>query len=284
MTTIEKSRTSTASNQLSDISSWQTGAGTWDADGSLHIHSNTSNVEWVLESPSFDMQAGELTGFTFEAVFFGPHTLLFGVVNHRGVWARVRTFEVKEGKGRLSLAFRARRAGKYRLLVEYVRDTANPSPVIGSPTIAVRKLPSQARGGATADFKVGDQYGDSSAPHWNVLQRTVHRLCRRFRWVNTTVAAIEMRLEREEVLSLPQYVALCPTGQCNALCEFCSVTLNRTGITKKQLPYSTRGYPVSDHTRLSQFFSKREHRRHSSCSHEAQEFRGGSFRHPCACD
>ena len=46
-----------------------------------------------------------------------------------------------------------------------------------------------------------------------------------------------MRLNREEVLSLPQYMALCPTGQCNARCDFCSVTTNRTGILKKQLPF-----------------------------------------------
>jgi wyosine [tRNA(Phe)-imidazoG37] synthetase (radical SAM superfamily) len=50
------------------------------------------------------------------------------------------------------------------------------------------------------------------------------------------VAAIEMRLDREEVLSLPQFVGICPTGQCNARCDFCSVTINRTGIIKRQIP------------------------------------------------
>jgi len=34
-----------------------------------------------------------------------------------------------------------------------------------------------------------------------------------------------------------EYVGLCPTGQCNALCSFCSVTINRTGIIKKRLPF-----------------------------------------------
>ena len=76
-------------------------------------------------------------------------------------------------------------------------------------------------------------------PRWGVLQRSIHRLCRRSRATNTLVAAIEMRLGREELLSLPQYMALCPTGQCNALCGFCSVTTNRTGIIKKQLPFET---------------------------------------------
>ncbi|HET7698339.1 MAG TPA: radical SAM/SPASM domain-containing protein [Vicinamibacterales bacterium] len=78
---------------------------------------------------------------------------------------------------------------------------------------------------------------DTLLPHWGPLQRTIHRLCRRSRAANTAVAAIEMRLGREELLSLPQYMALCPTGQCNALCGFCSVTTNRTGIIKKQLPF-----------------------------------------------
>ena len=59
---------------------------------------------------------------------------------------------------------------------------------------------------------------------------------RRWRSFNTAVAALELRLSREELLSLPQYMGLCPTGQCNAQCGFCSVTLNRTGILKKQLP------------------------------------------------
>lgn len=73
-------------------------------------------------------------------------------------------------------------------------------------------------------------------PHWGPLQRWLHRWCRRSRRVNTWVAAWEMRRGRSELISLPQYMALCPTGQCNASCGFCSVTLNRTGIIKRQLP------------------------------------------------
>ena len=78
---------------------------------------------------------------------------------------------------------------------------------------------------------------DTLLPHWGLTKRAIHRLCRRSRAMNTAVAALEMRLGREELLSLPQYMALCPTGQCNALCGFCSVTTNRTGIIKKQLPF-----------------------------------------------
>jgi MoaA/NifB/PqqE/SkfB family radical SAM enzyme len=78
---------------------------------------------------------------------------------------------------------------------------------------------------------------DTILAHWGPAQRAIHRLCRRSRAVNTAVAALEMRLGREELLSLPQYMALCPTGQCNALCGFCSVTTSRSGIIKKQLPF-----------------------------------------------
>jgi MoaA/NifB/PqqE/SkfB family radical SAM enzyme len=101
---------------------------------------------------------------------------------------------------------------------------------------------------------VEDQIGDEQfLPHWGRLQRYIHRRCRNSRKFNSLVAAVEMRLGREELLSLPQYMALCPTGQCNALCDFCSVTLNRTGILKQQLPYDRLNdflRPVSNTIRL----------------------------------
>ena len=78
---------------------------------------------------------------------------------------------------------------------------------------------------------------DAALPHWGPLRRAIHARCKRSRRFNTIVSALEMRLGREELLSLPGYMAICPTGQCNALCEFCSVTVNRTGIIKRQLPF-----------------------------------------------
>ncbi len=82
---------------------------------------------------------------------------------------------------------------------------------------------------------------DTALAHWNRLQRAIHERCKRSRGFNALVSSIEMRLGREEVLSLPSYFAICPTGQCNALCAFCSVTINRTGIIKKQLPLDQVG-------------------------------------------
>ncbi|HXG12351.1 MAG TPA: radical SAM/SPASM domain-containing protein [Gemmataceae bacterium] len=87
--------------------------------------------------------------------------------------------------------------------------------------------------GAASSAPTGDTY----LPHWGPIRRLIHALCKRSRRFNTVVAAVEMRLGREELLCLPQYMALCPTGQCNASCAFCSVTMNRTGIIKRQLPF-----------------------------------------------
>ncbi|MEK7412223.1 MAG: radical SAM/SPASM domain-containing protein [Planctomycetota bacterium] len=76
---------------------------------------------------------------------------------------------------------------------------------------------------------------DTCLPHWGFFKRWLHRRCKASRNLNTFVSAIEMRLGREELLSLPQFMAICPTGICNALCSFCSVTQNRGGIAKQEL-------------------------------------------------
>ena len=78
---------------------------------------------------------------------------------------------------------------------------------------------------------------DTALSHWKAWERKIHSLCKRSKFWNTVINALEVRFNREEVLSLPQYMGLCPTGQCNAMCEFCSVTKNRSGIIKKQLPF-----------------------------------------------
>ncbi|CAN5432033.1 hypothetical protein BH11PSE11_BH11PSE11_02580 [soil metagenome] len=74
-------------------------------------------------------------------------------------------------------------------------------------------------------------------PHWSFTDKLVHAACKRWSSFNAVVAAIETHANKEELLSLPQYMALCPTGQCNASCGFCSVTTNRSGIIKKQIPF-----------------------------------------------
>lgn len=88
-----------------------------------------------------------------------------------------------------------------------------------------------------ADQTRADMTVETEMRHWGPLRRAVHRKCKTSRAFNAFVAAIEMRLGREELLSMPQYMSFCPTGQCNASCAFCSVTINRTGIIKRQIPF-----------------------------------------------
>jgi hypothetical protein len=76
---------------------------------------------------------------------------------------------------------------------------------------------------------------ETSLPHWGPIGRRLHRWCKRSGAFNSFVQGIEFRLGREEMISLPRYMSFCPTGQCNALCDFCSVTVNRTGIVKRQI-------------------------------------------------
>lgn len=78
---------------------------------------------------------------------------------------------------------------------------------------------------------------DTIMPHWGGVKRLIHKKCRTSRTFNAFVSALEMRMGSEELLSVPQYVNFCPTGRCNALCDFCSVGAKRDGIIKKELPF-----------------------------------------------
>lgn len=102
---------------------------------------------------------------------------------------------------------------------------------LARPSITIGRLPEAPKNqpGLTGS-------DNTNLPHWSGLERWIHQRCKSSRRLNTVVSALEMRMGREELLSLPQAMSLCPTGQCNATCGFCSVTLARTGIIKKQLP------------------------------------------------
>lgn len=62
---------------------------------------------------------------------------------------------------------------------------------------------------------------DTCLPHWGPLRRLIHRLCKNFRPVNALVALWHLRRGDEECLHVPLYMAICPTGRCNAGCLFC---------------------------------------------------------------
>lgn len=123
--------------------------------------------------------------------------------------------------------------GRLRIRIFGEADDAGDSLEVSD--LRVRAAPALL---AQPEVSEGLETGAASLalPHWGVMRRWIHALCQRSAYWNSLVAAVEMYRGCEEVLSLPQYVTLCPTGQCNASCAFCSVTINRTGIIKKQLP------------------------------------------------
>lgn len=202
----------------------------------------------LLSSPPFAIAGGQLLAVTLAGDFDGIADFAFGVEHLSGrlfLGSRTpeivhsRLFQDITGVRRLSLAFRPAKSGRYRLFLELSSgDPLGARIAIREPRLLaqglgegrVRKVPLATQ--TPADM------GDPYLPQWGAVKRYLHRRCRKSRGFNNLVSAIEMRLGCEEVVSLPQYMALCPTGQCNALCNFCSVTINRTGIVKKQLPFA----------------------------------------------
>jgi radical SAM protein with 4Fe4S-binding SPASM domain len=135
------------------------------------------------------------------------------------------------GSWSAATAFSVPHDGIFRAVVQFNLCGAQQPCLLLAPSMGWRVLASEARSGTTSDITETDM------PGWGRLKRAIHRRCKSSRRFNNLVAAIEMRLGCEELISLPQYMAICPTGQCNALCDFCSVTINRTGILKRQLPH-----------------------------------------------
>ncbi len=80
---------------------------------------------------------------------------------------------------------------------------------------------------------------DTLLPHWGPIRRFLHNRCKSSAAWNAVISAAELRLGMEEVVSLPQFMALCPTGRCNANCVFCSVEGQRDGITKRDQSLET---------------------------------------------
>lgn len=182
----------------------------------------------LLESPTFALPPHTTVYFSLFVETSDPcglHLSLrspFGTVAERAV----------HGSGEIALSFRylSRRGGKFNLILAGYQPGAAVRVKARLVRLAVRAVTNP--GTAPRAEK-----GITCLPHWTKWQRSVHYLCGRSRWINAAAATWEMHLGREEVLSLPQYMAICPTGQCNASCGFCSVTTNRTGIIKKQLPF-----------------------------------------------
>ena len=212
---------------LPDLTEWCEVEAMFDHESRL-LSGKRRDEAILLESPTFVLPPDTTVYFSLFVEADAPCGLQlslrssFETVADRAVY----------GSGELALSFRftSRRGGKFNLILAgYQPGTGiRVKAHIGRLTVrAVTNTSGPDRSGTNQTF----------LPHWTKWQRTVHHLCGRSRWINAAVATWEMHLGHEEMLSLPQYMAICPTGQCNASCGFCSVTTNRTGITKKQLPF-----------------------------------------------
>jgi radical SAM protein with 4Fe4S-binding SPASM domain len=209
------------------LSSWIIRAGRFDP-ASGRLEAPVGGETLLLESPPFLVPAGTIVHacLFLEDEFGCGFTLALrsrlGVVAQRSISG--------SGEMALGLNFTAGRSTTVRYYLYGFRS--GPAT---STSARISKL--SCRTGQSAEATARGESPSTVMPHWNRRQRALHRLCARSRWLNSAVAAFEMLAGKEELVSLPQYMAICPTGQCNASCQFCSVTTNRTGIIKKQLPF-----------------------------------------------
>lgn len=233
--TARKKRTGFVEPGIASGLSWrgvcanaESGQGHWVCD---HGPLNTQ-----LMSSEFQLEKGRLYTFDLEVevMHAAPLALVLIRAQDQGSagapenWQRQRAVELT-GRHQLAFSYAPGETGYYRLaLVNYFGSYPRGSEFrLGS--LEMLSAP------YVADDSILDV--DTYLPTWGPIKRLIHRRCKRSRLFNAFVAGMEMRLGREESLSLPMYLALCPTGQCNALCDFCSVTIKRTGIIKKQLPF-----------------------------------------------
>jgi MoaA/NifB/PqqE/SkfB family radical SAM enzyme len=207
--------------------------GHWSADR-RYLQSNKPNRAVFANSPVYALEAGKFHVFELNTDVTG------GDEEDCGFFLQLRTDRydgpiraerIVSGKGicRTAISLSPQELTKVVLVIGADRHGSR----LLSPRVELRSYDFPETAGEVSGDVAAE---DTELPHWRPWQRRIHRRCKRSRLFNSFVSAVEMRLGREELLSLPQYVALCPTGQCNALCPFCSVTINRTGIIKRQLP------------------------------------------------
>lgn len=219
------------------IDSWAQIRGSWhlSEEGHSYLVTDGQTAAVHLISPPIELQKNVLYSFKVSADVDGPGYFAFALSDGRegadpssNVWKRVRTLF---GPGQTEGGFSFLPAEDMAVTLCIANGT-DEHPV----GCRVRPIRVTASASGVVPELSGAEV-DTYLPHWGRFRRWIHQRCKNSRDFNAFVAALEMRLGREESLSLPMYLALCPTGQCNALCDFCSVTINRTGIIKKQLPW-----------------------------------------------
>ncbi len=215
--------------ELPDIRTWRVIDATFNPETCV-LEGDRRDESLLMESPAFLLPTDTVCFFTLflqtedACGFRFSLRSVFEPVSGRSVYG--------SGELALSLHFHSRRSGRYHLALSGYQPEIATLPKARIDKIIIRTA-------KTTPFNQTSKINSTHLPGWSVWQRAVHALCRQSRTFNAAVAAWEMHLGKEEVLSLPQYMAICPTGQCNASCGFCSVTTNRTGIIKKQLPFES---------------------------------------------
>ncbi|QPJ65327.1 MAG: radical SAM protein [Candidatus Nitrohelix vancouverensis] len=208
--------------EIPDMSEWYRGASKW-IEGDV-LESDADKYNTIIHSPPIYLQKGK--SCNFEATMDFVNKSRVSILLQK--WG-CRVPEVErdiQGEGPLSCSFRYNADADHAFQI-VIRNN-RPDAAFATKLRNLR---------VTADISDSLTESPTYLPHWGGVKRWLHARCKESRFWNSVVSALEMRLGREELLSLPQYMALCPTGQCQALCGFCSVTTNRTGIVKKELPF-----------------------------------------------
>lgn len=217
---------------VSEPSEWPLSAASRDKDSWSFDHVPL-NVQAVSEI--FDLKKDSLYtfGISAEVEQAAPFALVLlkagGNPSLDSDWVKVRPMGVA-GPVEIAFSHTPQETGQFQLaLINYYGSYTQGAK------LRIKSLVCRASSYVGIDMEADAI--ETYLPHWGGVKRYIHRRCRESRIFNAFVAALEMRLDREECLSLPMYLSMCPTGQCNALCDFCSVTIKRTGIIKKQLSF-----------------------------------------------
>lgn len=210
------------------IHEWAFHPNKWLSNGSV-LFQQDPRKKLLLESPQFELPGGvfytiilEYEGMRYSNTEF---LLLESKTN--------RVIKRKEQKGWgvcvCSLGFFGTTHNAYKLRF-YSRPPNGKNAFFRNPKVSLLSF-------QPFDARLPQQ--DTALEHWGFFKKWLHGLCKKSRHLNIAVAFIEMHMGKTELVSLPSFVALCPTGQCNAKCVFCSVSENRSGIRKTAIPEST---------------------------------------------
>ena len=209
------------------IREWKVCGGKWTSNDCLLCQSNNWN-EPLLESPS---------------IIFEPDLYHIIKIEYETIEETHATLKVVDSKRRVIYERQQKACGTLVCLVGiFVKKKSEFN-------LHLYNEPLESKSTYLNNFKInrfsyrpfqfkGLHY-DTCMSHWGIVKKSIHKLCKNSKHLNCFVSFLEMLLGRTEILSLPSFLSLCPTGRCNANCQFCSVAENRHGIDKGTIPKQT---------------------------------------------